>query len=255
MPSRCAAVILQARLDSTRLPQKALLDLGGEPLIVRVMQALKNVRADMHVIACPHDATAMFAPLAAQCGFEIFAGDKNNVLDRYCSCIVHFDLDRKKDSHVIRATGDNPFVFADAASAICGEAEDLGADYAAYAGLPYGAGVEAVSIQALLRAWKDAGSDYEREHVCPHLYAHPEKFRLHRPLAPLKWQRPDLRLTVDEQADYEHAQILYAALDKNVMGKNADGKNVLGKKILGKKTDACARYEGQTMLKAFDTLA
>jgi spore coat polysaccharide biosynthesis protein SpsF len=118
-----------------------------------------------------------------------------------------FSIDR-----VIRATGDNPFVFADAAFTINHEAYSLNADYAGYAGLPYGAGVESVAAEALLRAEKEAASNAEREHVCPYLYNHPDRFRLHRPLAPLIWQAPDMRVTIDTQEDYEKALKAYRAL-------------------------------------------
>jgi spore coat polysaccharide biosynthesis protein SpsF len=53
-----------------------------------------------------------------------------------------------------------------------------------------------------------------REHVCPYLYAHPELFSLHRPLAPQRWQASHIRLTIDTPEDYEHAQSLFAKLDR-----------------------------------------
>jgi spore coat polysaccharide biosynthesis protein SpsF len=115
---------------------------------------------------------------------------------------------------VIRATGDNPFVFADAAAAINAEALSLNAAYAGYSGLPSGAGVESVSAEALLRAGAEAEAADEREHVCPYLYKHPEIFLLHRPLAPPRWQGNSVRLTVDTAEDYHRAENLYAALSR-----------------------------------------
>ena len=201
--------MLQARLDSSRLPGKSLLPLGGKPLILRVMEALNRVPAAVRVLACPEDCAVPFAPLAAEAGFELFAGPKDDVLARYCLAVSRYGISR-----VIRATGDNPFVFADAATAITAESLALAADYAAYNGLPCGAGVESVSAAALLRADAEAAAGYEREHVCPYLYGRPELFTLHRPLAPLRWQGPAIRLTVDTPEDYERAQELYAALDR-----------------------------------------
>jgi spore coat polysaccharide biosynthesis protein SpsF len=199
------ALVLQARIDSTRLPEKALLPLGNEPLISRVMEALKTVPCDCHILACPTDCASAFTPLAEQAGFEIFAGSKDDVLQRYCGAIRRFAIDR-----VIRATGDNPFVFADAAVAINREA--AAADYAGYSALPYGAGVESVAAEALLRAEREAVLPDEREHVCPYLYHHPELFQLHRPLAPLIWQGANIRLTIDTPEDYKQALSLYGAL-------------------------------------------
>ena len=202
------AIILQARIDSSRLPGKSLLPLGGKPMIFRVMEALARVPAELRVLACPEDSAAAFEPLAAEAGFALFTGPKDDVLGRYCRALRKFGI-----RQVIRATGDNPFVFTDAAAAINAEALALGADYAGYSGLPFGAGVESVSAQALFRAETEAVAPFEREHVCPFLYARPESFFLHRPLAPLRWQGPDIRLTVDTQEDYERAQALFAALD------------------------------------------
>jgi spore coat polysaccharide biosynthesis protein SpsF len=205
------AVVLQARLDSARLPEKSLLLLDGKPLVLRVMESLNHIGADLKILACPEDSFASFAPLAAQAGFQIHSGPKEDVLERYCQVIRRFSIKR-----VIRATGDNPFVFPDAAKAINDEAVSLNADYAGYFGLPIGAGVESVSAAALLQAASLDASPYEREHVCPYLYNHPELFRLHRPLAPAIWQdnaERTIRLTVDTREDFDRAQKLYAALN------------------------------------------
>ena len=207
------ALILQARVDSSRLSGKSLLPLGSMPLIFRVMEALNRVPAHVRILACPHDSVAALAPLAEEAGFDLCAGPKDDVLERYCAAIRACNPD-----WVIRATGDNPFVFADAAAAISAEGLALTADYAGYAGLPYGAGVEAVKAAALLQARDEASSVYEREHVCPYVYGHAEKFLLHRPLAPLRWQVPHARLTVDTEEDYRRAQILYSALDAGEYG-------------------------------------
>ncbi|MDR2803925.1 MAG: spore coat protein [Treponema sp.] len=215
------AVILQARLDSSRLPGKALLPLDGKPMALCVMEALNCIRVPLRILACPEDAFDSFKPLAKDAGFEIFVGSKEDVLGRFCSAIRHFGL---SDGRIIRATGDNPFVFCDAAEAIDGEAAALNAAYAGYAALPYGAGVEAVSAAALLRAEKEAAAPYHREHVCPYLYENGADFPLHRPLAPLKWQYPAMRLTVDTTADYERARLLYAELSRAGNGAVSGGR-------------------------------
>ncbi|GAB1483890.1 hypothetical protein MASR2M78_27060 [Treponema sp.] len=133
-------------------------------------------------------------------------GSKEDVLSRYVKASRFIDADC-----IIRCTGDNPFVFTDALDSIVQEALLLQSDYASYSGLPYGVGVEVIKAQALYRADAEAQSPYEREHVCPYLYAHGELFLLHRPLAPLPLRSPALRLTVDTREDYERALTLYAS--------------------------------------------
>ena len=219
------ALILQSRLDSTRLDQKALLPLGGKPLVLRTMEALKTVKADVYVLACPVDSRSTFAPLAKEAGFQIVAGSKENVLERYCDAIRLFNPDR-----IIRATGDNPFVFADAADTLHKEASLLGADYSGYAYIPYGAGVESVKAAALLRAEQEAMEPRDKEHVCPYLYGNPGLFSLHRPLPPLEWQHPEVKISVDTKEDYEKAQLLYEALH----GKKQDRNPYHGKTVIKK---------------------
>jgi spore coat polysaccharide biosynthesis protein SpsF len=211
------ALILQARLDSTRLPGKSLLPLGDEPLVFRVMEALAFVPCGLRILACPEDSRISFEPLAQRAGFSVCTGSKEDVLGRFCAVIKKYSLDR-----VIRATADNPFVFTDAAAAIAQEAAETNADYACYAGIPIGSGVEAVSADALLRAEREAKQPQEREHVCPYLYGNPELFRLHRPLAPSQWQSPSvtppLSLTVDTMEDYLMAKDLYETLSRKTHG-------------------------------------
>lgn len=216
-------LVVQGRLDSKRLPGKTMLPLEGEPLIFRVMEALNRVPCDARVLACPEDCVSTFRPLAARAGFELVSGPKEDVLARYCLALRRFpgaDL-------CIRATADNPFVFADAAAALAARALEAGADYAGYQELPLGAGVEAVRVSALFRAEQEARETFEREHVCPYLYGHGEIFRLLRPPAPAPWNASGIRLTVDTEEDYRRAQSLYAALggcfgheDSRYNGKN-----------------------------------
>jgi spore coat polysaccharide biosynthesis protein SpsF len=213
-------VVLQARIDSTRLPAKALLPLGGRPLVYRVMEALRRVEAAVYVLASPEDCAGQFGPLAEEAGFLFCPGPVEDVLGRYCLAIRRYSINR-----VIRATGDNPFVFTAAAAAINAEALSLDADYAAYGGLPYGAGVESVSAEALLRAERETtapGPDVplspEREHVCPYLYGRPERFLLHRPLVRREWRGPSLRITVDTAEDYERCLLLWEALAAGTPG-------------------------------------
>jgi spore coat polysaccharide biosynthesis protein SpsF len=233
------ALVLQARMDSSRLPGKSLLPLGGKPLIFRVMEALNRVPAELRVLACPEDSAANFAPWAAEAGFTLFTGPKDDVLRRYCLALREYNI-----QHLIRATGDNPFIFADAAATINAEAIALGADYAGYGGLPIGAGVESVSAEALFRTEAETAAPFDKEHVCPYLYTHPELFLLHRPLAPPQWQGGSalqpLRLTVDTAEDYERAQLLYAELDKRQNEGTLSGEE---------------RYRGATIISAYRALS
>ncbi len=198
------AVVLQARLDSTRLPGKALLDLGGKPVISRVMENLRNVDADEYVLACDYDSFQKLSPLAEEAGFKCISGPKEDVLERFALVIREIKADI-----IVRATGDNPFLFADAAAASVSRFKELcrtqNADYFTYTGLPHGSGVEIMSAGALLKAAGKSGSPYEREHVGPSLYLHKDEYTCIFEKAPEQWFHPDLRTTIDTARDYSRA--------------------------------------------------
>lgn len=223
-------VIVQARLDSSRLPRKALLPLDGAPLLFRVLEALSSIPVEHHILACPEDSYEVFKPIAAQASFDIIAGPKDDVLRRFVLACKAFALD-----YCIRATADNPFVFADAAWNSAQESMKLEADYGTLTSMPYGSGVEIIKAEALFRADQESTSSYDREHVCPYLYNNPNRFFLHRPLCPLKWREPQVRLTVDTYEDYERAQRLYPAITDFAADTN----------------DIPLRYWGETILKAY----
>ena len=73
-------------------------------------------------------------------------------------------------------------------------------------------GVELIAAEALLRAEAEAREAFEREHVCPYLYNHPELFAIDRPEAPAEYRLPGARVTVDTAADYEAVVRIYGVL-------------------------------------------
>jgi spore coat polysaccharide biosynthesis protein SpsF len=213
-------IILQIRLDSARLPRKALLKLAGEPLSVHVMRSLKRVHADTYILATTEDSRAELGPLARACGFEFFAGPKQDVLARYCQAIRAYGVER-----VVRATGDNPLVSADLAKLLLDRRATVPADYSGYLGMPSGMGVEVVEAEALFKAEAESLDPFEHEHVCPYLYRHPELFKIDRPDAPSEYLLGEgFAVTVDTQADFEAMEALF---EKLYRGKPLEDRAVL----------------------------
>ncbi len=203
--NRVTAVILQARLDSTRLPGKALLELEGKPVIVWAMESLRAVPADRWVLACDEASFDRLEPFARGSGFECVKGPKEDVLARFCLAI-----EKTGAATVVRATGDNPFVFADATTESLRRFASLRdsetpCDYFTLTGLPHGAGVEVFDAGRLVEACRLTDSPYDHEHVGPALYAHRERFSCVFEAAPPQWRLERARVTIDTQEDFERA--------------------------------------------------
>lgn len=222
------AVVMQARMGSTRLPGKSLLPLGGSSLVEQAMARLALVPADVRVLATDEASAAALAPAARRGGFELLVGPAEDVLARYCLAIRRFGLDL-----VVRATGDNPLVSQELASLLLERRAAHPSDYAGFLGMPLGMGVELVGAEALLRAEAEARGPEEREHVCPYLYGSPELFRVDRPDAPSEYRMSGASVTVDTVADYEAVLRIYGVL--------YDGSPIPSAAVLGYLRDIAPR--------------
>jgi spore coat polysaccharide biosynthesis protein SpsF len=204
MTQERAGIILQARLGSTRLPGKALATVGGISLLERCLRRLLLARAGQVVLATttlPEDD--VLAAAAARMGIGVFRGSADDVLERYVAAATAFAFDI-----VIRATGDNPAVDTGAPRRVL---RGLGpADYACEHGLPYGGGVEVVRTSALARAAALATARADREHVTMFVRERPQVFAIVQLSAPRPLHRPDVRVTVDTDADLAHLRRLFS---------------------------------------------
>ncbi|MGL4982435.1 MAG: cytidylyltransferase domain-containing protein [Treponemataceae bacterium] len=197
-------LVVQCRLGSTRLPQKAILPLKGKTTILDwVLCSMALVKADRYFLATDYESEETLAPFAKAHNFEIFAGSNDDVLHRFCALIKHVQADT-----VIRATADNPFLFYEAANELALQYKRKQCDYITWTGLPHGSGVEVFNAHSLLQSYELSNTLFEHEHVCPALYNHQEKFICTFLPAPEEWNFPTLRTTVDTEGDYAKAQKL-----------------------------------------------
>ena len=200
-------VFLQVRLGSSRLPNKALLELGGRSVIEHAMLSLRRVPASVHAIVTDAPSRTLLEPRARRCGFDIFVGPDDNVLERYVLAARHFDV-----STIVRATGDNPLVSWELARQALAELRKRDADYCGFDGPPLGTGVEVVSTAALERAVRETSASYDREHVTPYLYRNPGLFAAFRLPAPPAYCLPHARVTLDTSDDYRRLCAIFEEL-------------------------------------------
>ncbi len=200
-------VFLQVRIDSTRLPGKALLLLEDLKVIEHAMRNLKVVNADVFALLTEPASAFQLTHLAEKWGYKVFVGDKNNVLKRYANAIQHFSV-----TTVIRATGDNPLVSGLLANQILKYHNVKNADYSGFTGIPLGTGVEVINAEALLTAFRLAEDSYEKEHVAPYLYRRDDEFVINRVPAHAEYYCPDVRVTLDTEEDYTIIKRIYRQL-------------------------------------------
>ncbi len=210
--------IIQARMSSSRLPGKVLLDLGGQPMLVRVVERTRRAASlDEVVVATTTDPSDdPVAELCARRGYACYRGSLFDVLDRYYQAALRFRARR-----IVRITADCPVMDAEIVDAAVKALRVFEADFVASRfpppwgrTYPIGLDVEVCTFEALERAWKEARQPHQREHVMPYLYEdmqpagdafrHPDFPLTHATLTPWESRRGFRILRMDHDPDYGH---------------------------------------------------
>ncbi len=204
-------IILQARMESTRLPGKVLKQIEGKPMLWHIVERLKKVeQSDELVIATSTNTEdKKVVELAGRCGVRCFAGSEKDVLDRYYQTAKEFRFEQ-----IVRATGDNPLVDPEEADRLINLHLETGADYSSNksevnSGLPVGIGIEVFSFAALERSWVEGKNDGHREHVDEYMLQNRDSFNMQVLPAPEGKRAPHLRLTVDTIEDLDSTRDIY----------------------------------------------
>lgn len=202
--------IVQARMASTRLPEKVLLPLAGRPMLERQLERVRRARRiDRLVIATTEDAgDDAIVALASELGVDVYRGSADDVLDRFHKAAVLLH-----PSHVVRLTADCPLADWELIDRTIELVMSGRYDYASTAlrpTWPDGLDVEVMTFEALQSAWEEARSPVDREHVTPFIVNRPDRFRHGSLESPVDLSA--MRWTVDEPRDYEFVRHVYEAL-------------------------------------------
>ncbi len=205
-----ASVIIQARMGSSRLPNKVLMPLAGKPVLEHVIRRCQQARLVGRVIVAT-TVEAKDLPVVnfvSGLGVSVFCGAVNDVLDRYYQAARLFDL-----QHIVRITADCPMLDPEVIDRVIVAYFQEKADYTSNtlepATYPDGEDVEVFSFEALSRAWTEAVLLSEREHVTPYIRKNDSfsKTRVfhEKDISHLRW-------TLDETRDYEKLSAIFDGL-------------------------------------------
>ncbi|GAB6041615.1 cytidylyltransferase domain-containing protein [Endothiovibrio diazotrophicus] len=197
--------VVQARMGSSRLPNKMMLWLHGLPVVEWVWRRVSAARrVDRVVFALPDRAADdLLAAHLERCGATTFRGSEADVLGRYHGAATAFGA-----ATVVRICADNPL--------ICGSEIDRlvelfeGGDYDyAYNHIPRGnrypdgLGAEIASMAVLDRLHREATAPEHREHVFNRLWADAGRFRIGTcDPSDAALAHPELKLDLDTIDDY-----------------------------------------------------
>ena len=208
--------IIQARMDSSRLPNKVMLPLEGKSVLWHVVDRVRNSRiVDSVVVATSdHNSNDAIRNFCKANGIECISGSEDDVLDRYYKVVNHYNLE--DSDHVVRITADCPLIDPSIVDDVINYHLLSGSDYTSNTiepTFPDGLDCEVVKVSALKQAWKEAKMKSEREHVTLYIYSHPELFEILNYAG--KQNLSHMRWTLDESEDYQFIKQIYQELAKS----------------------------------------
>jgi len=201
--------IIQARMGSTRLSGKVLLDIGGKTMLQRVVErASRSTTIDQVVVATTAlDRDEPIVEACARDGVACVRGSEDDVLDRFILAAHRFEAEI-----VVRITSDCPLIDPEVIDEVLTQFHQKEPDYASNTMTrcwPRGLDAEAIDVVALEATGRLASESYERVHVTPYIYGHPDQFRLLPVVGP--FNHGDLRWTVDVEEDLAMVRRVYNA--------------------------------------------
>lgn len=208
-------IFIQARMGSTRLPGKILKIIGQRPALKILTDNLQTTefKDNLFLLTSTNTKDDIVKNFAINENIKFFRGSEYDVLDRYFRAAQKYFI-----QDIVRLTGDCPFLSIEILKKNIYRYYELNKpDYYFIKGYPNGIGaVEIFSFDALKHMHKEATTLYHREHVITYMEDNPHKFKIVTENAQKKYNRPDIRLTLDEPDDLKFLRVIYSQLNGQI---------------------------------------
>ena len=162
-----SVVIIQARTNSSRLPAKVLLPIGGMPVVVLAARRAANTGRQVIVATSYEKSDDYLANIVLQHGLSCFRGELDNTLARFVQALEGYD----DNTILFRLTADNVIPDGQLLDELERDFQNRGLEYLACngicSGLPYGMSVEVTRVKHMRQALSGNLSKYDVEHVMP----------------------------------------------------------------------------------------
>lgn len=207
--------ITQARIGSTRLPEKILKTINGVSLLEMHLTRIQQSKliSKLKVATTIETDSNKIVSVCQKLGIEVHKGSLNNVLDRFYETALPEGPD-----WVVRLTSDCPLIDALEIDKVIQFAIDKDLDYASNTltpTFPDGIDVEVFKFSALEKAWKEAKIKSELEHVTPYIwknstYKGGDLFKSDCVMNSIDYSA--IRLTVDNIEDFQVIEALVKSI-------------------------------------------
>ena len=206
--------IIQARMGSTRLPGKVMMDVEDQkPVLYFVIKQLQECKLiDKIIIATTtNDEDSQIVNYSKNLGIDYFRGSAKDVLDRYYQCAKEYSI-----STIVRIPSDKPLIDPEVVDNVISVFNNNSYDYVtnflSNPTFPSGEEVEVFSMNGLKKVWKEAILPSEREHVTSYFSNHEDKFEITH--VENSENLSHLRCAIDRIEDLELVRLIVSKIKK-----------------------------------------
>lgn len=202
--------VLQARTNSTRLPAKVLLPIGGMPIVVLAAKRASNLGVRTIVLTSQEESDDYLCDVLTEFDIEFARGSLNNTLERFVRALSEYP----DDTIVVRLTADNIVPDGAFINSIVKEFISTNSNYIStsgeLSGLPYGLSAEVMYLYSLRDADANTSDSFDCEHVTPYIR---KKYgeNTFKKLSHLNLS--DKRCTIDLLSDYLAMANIFVSID------------------------------------------
>ena len=215
------SIIVQARLNSSRLPNKVIKKIDNKNAIQIIYENLSKIKEVSNLIfAIPNDKkNQKLKYYLEKKKIPYFLGSNSNVLERYYYCAK-----KLKSDVIIRITADCPFADPSLIKNFLYKFSNSKVDYLSntiFPTYPDGFDIEIFNFKTLEKTFKLARSLHDKEHVTPFIKNHPNYFKLKNLI--FKKNLSKWRLTLDTEQDLLRIKNVF----KKLKNKKKNFSNIL----------------------------
>ena len=204
--------IVQARQGSTRLPNKALVDICGKPALQRIIDRLRAAKIldDIIIATTTNEKDDAIIDLCEKLGCSCFRGSEEDVLSRVLEAARQFEVDV-----IVEVTADCPLIFHEHIDSLVQQHLTNNCDMTSNIierSFPRGYDIRVFNREALERVNNEVDNPIDRQHVSTFMYLNPKgklNYKVQNWLAPTGQNRPDIEVTLDTPEDLELIRWIY----------------------------------------------
>jgi len=216
--SRKIAVFIPVRLDSTRLPRKALLEIEGQPAIVHLIERLKLASMPHEIVLCTTTELTddALVEVAESCKIRLCRGSKEDLLKRYSQAVEENGVDL-----IVNVDGDDILIDPEQVDQVAESLLETGADIVKCEGLPFGAAPLGVRAEALVSVVAAKGDD-DTATGWSRFFTDSGEFKVETLVFDdPELRHPEIRMTLDYEEDYRFFQAVFRELSEPVRLRDA----------------------------------